>query len=260
MAGMKAALLVVLAIPLVGQTPGGFTFEVASIKLNTSHPDGNGITTGQGGLTTENTSLFALVRHALGVQEYQISGGPAWVRDLGFDINARNNRDEEADIPDSDRKGQEARSVRMRSRLLNLLEERFQLKLREEEKELPVYSLTVEKTGHKLKAPAGKIGSVSSSGSNTAGSVRGEGVDLSRLCMVLSDVLQRPVVDETGLDGIFDVELKYTLDDSASTKDAAELVGPSIFTAQRQQLGLRLAGKKGPVTTYVIERAEKPGE
>ena len=61
--------------------------------------------------------------------------------------------------------------------------------------------------------------------------------------------------DETGLDGLYDFEMAWS-DNSAA--DAA--AGPTIFSAVREQLGLRLDAKKGPVVTYVIERAEKPSE
>ena len=66
------------------------------------------------------------------------------------------------------------------------------------------------------------------------------------------DFLGKPVIDETGLEGAFEVALDWN--------DSAESSGPSIYTALREQLGLRLDAKKGPVTTYVIERAEKPSE
>jgi uncharacterized protein (TIGR03435 family) len=76
--------------------------------------------------------------------------------------------------------------------------------------------------------------------------------------------VQRPVNDETGLGGAFDLELRYSLD--TSTPEAQLSSGdttapfPSIFTAVREQLGLRLTGKKGLATTWIVIRAERPSE
>ena len=88
---------------------------------------------------------------------------------------------------------------------------------------------------------------------------------MPRLCQILgSGLVERPVTDETGLAGAFDVELKYSPDVDASdassaAKDAA-MAFPSLFTAVKEQLGLRLTGKKGQAATWVVVRAEKPSE
>lgn len=89
--------------------------------------------------------------------------------------------------------------------------------------------------------------------SNGSGVLRGEGVPLKRLATALSSALGRPVIDETGLTELYSMELKW------SDEPAAD-AGPTIFTALREQLGLKLESKKGAVTTYVVERVEKPSE
>jgi len=85
---------------------------------------------------------------------------------------------------------------------------------------------------------------------------------MARICTALGSVLQRPVVDETGLTGAYDLELKYSTDEALAGKEKTieDITGPTIFTAVRESLGLRLTGKKGPVKTWVIERVEKPSE
>lgn len=118
---------------------------MATVKVNNRGRQGHSIHTDQGGFRTDSTSLFTLLQYALAAQQYQISGGPGWVKDLRFDVNARNDDAETRDIPPTDVKSQEARNARVRSRLLTLLEDRFQLKLREEMKDLPTYSLVVDK-------------------------------------------------------------------------------------------------------------------
>ena len=252
------SLTFLAALPLLGQQ-----FEVASIKVSNPPPEKRGsssMNTGGGGVRATNYSVFQLILQALGAQSYQLSGGPSWVRDDRFDIVARNDGAEER-VPPGDVSRQEAQIARHRARLRNLLETRFQLVLREEVKELPVYSLTVDKGGPKLKEAEPKGGTSINNG-NGAGSIKGEGLTMARICTALGSVLQRPVVDETGLTGAYDLELKYSTDEAMAGKEKAieDITGPTIFTAVRESLGLRLTGKKGPVKTWVIERVEKPSE
>lgn len=258
-----ATVLPVLALlaasPLLAQK---FSFEVASIKESRSSHNGTSVSTSGNGFRAENITLQHLIRIALDAQEYQVSGGPNWMKDARWDVSARNEVAETDKALARDPKSSEARSLRMRERVLHLLEERFQLKVREEQKELPVYSLTVDKAGQKFKAVTEPKGNMNDNRGNGAGSLRGEGITLQRLCTNLGSILERPVIDETGLEGYYDVELKYALDNSAPSKDAApaeDVTGPSIFTAVREQLGLRLTGRKGPVKTWVVEKVEKPG-
>ena len=252
--------LTLAAVPLLAED---FTFEVASVKPTGSAAKGSSIWTNETGFRTENTPLRFLIQFAWNVQDYQIIGAPTWVKDDGWDINAKNEVAEMDKVPLQDRKSVEARNERMRSRVRHLLEDRFQLKVRQEEKQLPVYSLTVDKAGLKIEPLKESKGNMRSNRSNAAGTIHGEGIAMDRLCQTLGNILERPVIDETGLEGFYDIELKYSLDTSAPGKDAApveDITGPSIFTAIREQLGLRLAGKKGPVTAWVVEKVEKPGE
>lgn len=253
-------LALLAAAPLFAQE---FTFEVASIKPTGSPGHGTSIWTNETGFRTENTALIALIRFAYNAQDYQVLGAAGWVKDDGWDINAKNEVAEVDKVPLQDRKSQEARTERMRSRVRHMLEERFQLKVRQEEKQLPIYSLTVDKAGLKATAVKEPKGNMSNNRSNSSGSIKAEGITMDRLCQTLGNILERPVVDETGLEGFYDVELKYSLDTSAAGKDSApaeDVAGPSIFTALREQAGLRLTGKKGPVATWVVEKVEKPGE
>jgi uncharacterized protein (TIGR03435 family) len=145
-----------------------------------------------------------------------------------------------------------------------LLEDRFQLQLREEQREMPVYGLEVEKGGGIRMKAAAPIGNVSLNGGAAGSSLSGKGMTMARLAEVLSGIAGRPVLDETGLDGAYDMELKYSLemtppDPGAPTKESAT-ANPSLFSALKEQLGLRLTGKKGTASVWVVVRAEKPGE
>jgi uncharacterized protein (TIGR03435 family) len=82
---------------------------------------------------------------------------------------------------------------------------------------------------------------------------------------ILSGFLDRPVIDKTGLDNFYDFQLRYTPElPQGISKDqippGTDLDGPTIFTALKEQLGLKLEAQKGPVDIYVIDHAEKPAE
>ena len=91
----------------------------------------------------------------------------------------------------------------------------------------------------------------------------GEAASMAQLAYKLSRLLQRPVVNNTGLEGNYDFKLEWTPDTGASVPDSQPVeipVGPSVFSALQQQLGLRLEGTKGPVDILVIDHVDKPSE
>jgi uncharacterized protein (TIGR03435 family) len=168
-----------------------------------------------------------------------------------------------------------------------LLEDRFQLKTHREARELPVYTLTVAKSGLKVQALKEDCAPLDMSvmmappapgqkAPNFCGSSRmhrnGQTMILDLHATSMSDLanrfsasLDRAVIDKTGVEGIFDLHLEFGLDETtpgfpparggpAASDDAP---GPSIFTAV-QELGLRLEPSKGPVEFLVIDRVERP--
>lgn len=236
------------------------TFEVATVKPSPAVRDGYSINNNPGRFRATNATLAQLIRYAIPAQSFQIVGGPAWIHDARFDI-AGSNGESDADV-----KNQAERIARIRSRLRHLLEDRFQLQLREEQRELPVYALEIEKSGIRMK-PAEPVGNVSTNGGAAGSTLQGKGLTMPRLCEILSGIVERPVNDETGLPGAFDLELKYSQND-ASTDNAspnnaaaeASLALPSLFTALKEQTGLRLTSRKGTAPVWIVVRAEKPGE
>jgi uncharacterized protein (TIGR03435 family) len=90
------------------------------------------------------------------------------------------------------------------------------------------------------------------------------GVSVDTLATTLSDIVGRPVIDQTQLAGNFDFDVHYTPDPmplrDALPPDSAPIDpnGPSIFTALREQLGLKLDGRTQPIETLVIDHVEKP--
>jgi uncharacterized protein (TIGR03435 family) len=251
---MTISWFLLTALIAWGQGP---VFEVASVKPSQSLREGSGIHNQPGRFETVNTTLVQLIQYALPAQDYQVAGGPAWIRDARFDILANTGQS------DSDVKSQAERIARIRARLRHLLEDRFHLQLREEQREMPVYGLEVEKGGVRMKV-ADPIGNVNTNGGAAGYTLSGKGMTMPRLAEVLSGVASRQVNDETGLKGAYDLELKYSLDMAtpgagAAAKDSS-VDYPSLFTALKEQLGLRLTGKKGTAAVWVVVKAEKPGE
>ena len=254
------SLVLVFAFAACAQEP---VFEVATVKPSRSARPGSSISNSVGGMRTENTTLQKLICYALGVQDFQVTGGPAWIRGDRFDINASNGGAEAPGNGPRDEKGNAERFARIRKRLLHLLEERFQLQLHQEQREVPVFALTVDKGGLKIKQVEEPLGNVSVNGGAAGETLSGKGLTMPRLCQILSSLVERPVIDETGVAGAFDVEMKFSRDRATADAAAAKDVGtdtPAIFTAVKEQLGLRLNARKGMADTWVVVRAEKPGE
>lgn len=240
---MRLALLAVAGVALGGvaalaQSP---SFDVATIKPAVPSTDGRthsriSTDTDTGKLNYTNVSLKDVIGQAFKVQLYQISG-PAWIDSERFDIEARF-------APRTD-----ARQLPLM--LQALLADRFKLVTHRETKELPVYNLTVLKGGPKFK-PAESASGVTSDSNRTHWHVTAK-VTMQRFAEFLTDEAGRPVIDKTGLSGAYNMTLDWAVDNSLAATDS----GPSLFTALRDQLGLKLESAKGPVETVVVDKAER---
>jgi uncharacterized protein (TIGR03435 family) len=233
---MKLAMLAALAAVAYGQA-----FEVASIKANTSGAGGGIVRPMPGNQVymAQNMPLLAIMTVAYTVTNRQISGGPDWIGTERWDLNAKADRSYPTET--------------LRVMLQKLLEERFQLKLRREPREMPVWELVVDKGGPKMPKhdPADLDRGPMGPGPNGRG-MSGKNLPMSYLAFSLSRMLDRNVVDKTGLDGSWDVTLDFVRERDPNQD------GPSVFTAVREQLGLRLVPARGPVEHLVIESAERP--
>jgi len=234
--------ILVTALAALGQS-----FEVASIKLHPpavdqplmKEPVVNPVRVSGTRVDLQMVTLKDLVMAAYNMKEYQVSGGvPSWASRLDsvFDISAR--------AP-----GENAPSMEeVRPMLQNLLAARFKLKLRRESKQLPVYNLVVAKNGPKLKR-------VTEETPPAPGMRRGS---MEQLAALLSLMVGRPVIDKTGLAGIYEYSNALTLLD-VGAPDSAE-VSARALTAIQDQLGLRAEPAKAMLETLVIVSAEKPSE
>ena len=177
------------------------------------------------------------------MKDYQVSG-PDWLNTEIYDITAT--------LPPGTT-GDEVLLM-----IQTLLADRFKLTLHRDSKELPVYALVVGKGGSKLQEV--EFGRGSTSGS--PGHLTATRIAIRNLTEFLSRQTGRPVLDMTGLKGFYNFTLNYTPDAAPSapspeTPIPESAVGPSLFTAVQEQLGLRLEARKAPVEILVVDHAEK---
>jgi uncharacterized protein (TIGR03435 family) len=195
--------------------------------------------TSPGHFAMRNVPLRYCLEWAYNLQDYEISG-PDWIKsDERYDIIAN------APGP--------ASNDQMRPMLQRLLTERFQMKLHWEKRELSVYALVLGKGAPKLKAAA-PDGPPELSGGASGAFFHNQ--PISRLTFLLTRRLDRPVLNLTGLNAIYD----FTLDISglpSGRPQAEENPGPSIFTAVQEDLGLKLEAQKAPIDILIIDHVEK---
>jgi uncharacterized protein (TIGR03435 family) len=271
------------------------SFEVASVKPSPPSPDGRILIMARGGpgtsdpgqITYQGRSLKDLISSAYGAKSFQVSG-PGWLDTERYDIVAK--------IPDGTTK--EQFNVMMQ----NLLAERFKLALHREKKDFSLYELTIAKNGPKLKPSTGDPSAADSGPPPGPPPIGKDGFPqippgrrgfmmsvmpgprmrmmagmqpISALADMLSNRLDGPVIDKTGLTGNFDFTLEFAPEPGMGAGPLGALPPPpnpdpgqpaglgapdqptGLFTAVQEQLGLKLERKKGPLDVWVVDRAEK---
>ena len=247
-----ASMAAYCAVILLSQEPKPPAFEVASVKPSASAAGSGGKKGGPGAdpglFSARNRTLKALILMAYGIQDYQLSGGPSWVATDRFDVQAK--------------PAEAASREQMMLMLRTLLAERFELRLHHETKELPAYVLTTARNGPKFGAQFRKVDEAalaaelekrdSSLGIPLGGTMQ-EFAFLIRQNMRLfypagSDWVGEPppVVDETGLPGLYSIFLKI----HGPTDDL-----PAEVEAQ---LGLKMNLRKISTDVLIMDGAAKP--
>lgn len=235
------------------------TFDVASIHINNRETDGHHHIINdpsESHFRTVNLALRDLIQFAYGLPDSQILGGPAWLNSIMFDIDAKSDLSVDAQLH-----ALPTEQARYQKRLMvqALLVDRYQLKAHQETRQLPVYALAVAKDGPKFK-PSEINGTTVDIG-RTRLHVAGSDDTISILARELAQALGRVVLNQTGLSGRYDLMLRWTPDDAPPPmlNGAADpLAPPSIFTAIKEQLGLKLESTRGPVPVLVIDSVEMP--
>jgi uncharacterized protein (TIGR03435 family) len=276
-------------------------FEVVSIRAGDPNPErtgrGGGMPFGYGcgGSTLQvdgnrfvvTTNLFTLVSMAYGKDCVDIakwgliSGGPSWVKSDQYTIQAI--------LPEGSpaytwRQLLEGYAPKLHAMIEAMLVDRFKLVVRRESKEMPVYALTVAKGGPKLTPFQESTCDATSHLSpalirggpgitplcfrgvqlNLKGhfSITANGSTLSTFAQLLTGGLDRPVIDRTGIAGVYDLHFESSKENTLyeNARFQPDDDPPSVFTAIEAQLGLKLEPMKGPVEVLIIESAEKPSE
>jgi uncharacterized protein (TIGR03435 family) len=230
-------------------------FEVATVKPSNPDAPGKLFTVRGRDVMTINTTLSDLITFAYNVHTRQISGGPSWMETEKFDVTGR----PQAEGSPNDRQ--------LRALVQSLLEDRFKLAVHRDKKELPAYVIVVGNNGPKLTRndtnPNG-LPSLLFKGLGMLPAVNASMSDLARVMQTA--VLDRPVVDRTGIEGRYDFTLTWTPDESQFRSMGVRVPPPSgdanappgLFTAIQEQLGLKLDSANAPVDVIVIDRVEKP--
>jgi len=221
------------------------SFEVISVKRTPPDSRMQPIEVTNGGGFNANMTLDFLIQIAYKVKPFQVLNAPAWTHSEYYTIHAK---PPQGYVPKHPGVADDELGDRIRA----LLEDRFQLVVRREARELPAYVLTVAKNGpklatadenekFKLKLSSGKI-------------ANDGGASVGMLVSVLETQLAKRVFDETGLTGRYKFNLTF------APEKAVDSPLPSIFTALQEQAGLKLEAKRRPVDAIVIERIERPAE
>lgn len=235
-------LILLAAAGALAQVPDSRpAYEAASIKVNNSASGNSSSNSSRGQIRFTNVMLKSLIERAYRVKPFQVTG-PSWMEDVRFDIVAK--------YPEGSANDQHAPMLR------TLLEDRFKLAVHRETKEMPGYALVVAKSGFKLK-PAGPGSSSTSTNSNgRVWKLTVKSTSMEQLADLLSRQLGQMVHDETGIQGVYDFEFRWTPNDQSAPASDAEAL-PSLFTAVEETLGLRLRPQKVPVEVIVVDHVER---
>lgn len=258
---MRAFLTGVFAVALVGgavaQQPAPLAFDAVSIKVNRSGEQGGSSRGQPGRYVGVNVTLMRLVRLAYRPVE-EFDGGPDWKDKDHFDIEAVT----------ATGQSQPELLVMMRT----LLADRFKLRVHTETRALPIYELALARTDGRLGSSLTRVGDACPppaapgtqlpAGPGAAircGFRSGDGLlqGMGTLANIASElvVAGRHAVDRTGLGGVYSIELRWSPDHTPGLPVDAP---PEIFTAVREQLGLRLQPATAPTEVVVIDSAERP--
>jgi uncharacterized protein (TIGR03435 family) len=259
-------------------------YDVVSIKptdpdtLQTGNRIQLGIVYSADGFDAKNVRLWGLLLYAYGYQQSQVTGAPDWWDDARFNISAK----VDGETAEALQKLPPDQLKLVRDRMLQkLLADRFQLKFHHDTKEMEAYFLSIAKGGPKLQEhksdQAGAKDLLDFEGNRAAnrttmtsdGNFVGQAVTMTRLAADLANILRTPVVDRTGLTGVYDFTAKLNLEYGPPMPTAAGgvqtpappvQIGSLITEALQKDAGLKVEHGKGPVDIIVIDHVEKPSD
>lgn len=223
-------------------------WEVVTVRPGEPNKENSGINVQGRDLVVTRKTVETLLLFGYGMHKTQVVNAPDWVRSEVWDARGY------ADVPG--RPG----VPQFQSLIRKLLTERFGLVTHTEKRELAVYALTPAKSGLKIVKSTGNPNGLPNENDRENGGQRSmqiENMTMREFCLLLTYFLDRPVVDETGIEGRYDFRLEWTFDDTRVPTDAGS--PPTVFTAIQEQLGLKLGPVKAPADVLVIDKVERPG-
>jgi uncharacterized protein (TIGR03435 family) len=234
------------------------SFDVATIKPSAPDAKGKGFGFRGGHFVTFNTNVNDLIAFAYGLHAKQIIDGPAWFGVDLYDIEAK---------PDAEGR---PNLKQMGIMVQKLLTERFKLTFHHDQRELSVYVISVAAGGPKMTKSTAGPNDPQGFGFRGLGDLNVGNMTMKDFASWMqSGVMDRPVVDQTGLTDRYDFQLKWTPDESqfAQFRGAGITVPPpvddakappSLYTAVQEQIGLKIGPAKAPDDVIVIDHVEKP--
>jgi uncharacterized protein (TIGR03435 family) len=223
-------------------------WEVVSVKVRDPNLPSNSQSTGMKGrqFTMVNRSVQAMLLQAYGLHKKQLVGGPGWIETERWDV---------AGVPDVPGHPNHKQAQTLTRKLL---QERFGLKVHMEMREMPVYVLSAAKAGEKMARSTGDPNGPPDESDNGNGgleTMRLTNVSMGEFAPDLGSYLDRPVVDQTGLAGRYDFQVRFTVDESRAPADGS--APPGLFTAIQEQLGLKVEPGKAMVEVVVVDAVER---
>jgi uncharacterized protein (TIGR03435 family) len=239
------ATLTIAGATLLAQQPAPPAFDAVSIKSNRSGDQGGASRAQPGRYVGVNVTLMRLVRLAYRPIE-EFAGGPDWKDRDHFDVEAATSANPS--------------QAQMLAMMRTMLADRFKLRAHTETRALPVYEVSVQRSDGRLGSGLTRVGDACVAPIR-CGFTQQDGVlkGMGTLTNIASELMVagRHTVDRTGLSGVYRIELLWSPDNAATLPADAP---PEIFTAVREQLGLRLQASTAPTQVLVIDSAERPEE
>lgn len=235
-------------------------FDVISVKPHKAGDSMMRVHWGKSDYSAENVTLKDTIASVNGVKEWLVFGLPSWAESSRWDIAAKVSSPDLAVM-------EKLTAAQRREMIGGILKERFAVVVHMEQKVQPVYVMTAMPQGSKLKqSPPLPLPAEDAKPKNNGGMLRvGRGtltatrIKLSNLADNLSYQLERAVIDRTGLDGEYDLDLKWTPEERSNAGDnGLGDAPPAIFEALKEQLGLKLTAAKESVPTVLVDHVEQP--
>ena len=221
------------------------SFAVATIKPHDPDSRRQGWNVIGDRFIIENQTVASMMMYAYSIDPHQLADAPDWVTKAAYDVEGI------TDTPGKPNLHQQQEMIQ------KLLADRFQLKFHSEKRELPAYAIHIAKGGPKLTPAAhpDRESGQRANGHGTEVTVIMSSATMADFVLDMQFFLDRPLVDQTGITGRYDITFRYTHDETNATDPDAP---PGLFTAIQEQLGLKFEPTKAPVDVFVIDHVEQP--